>query len=61
MELAYYTNKEAASRLKVHPKTAIRMGQRKEVPGLAKFGGRWVWQRKELDAFIARSALKLSD
>lgn len=45
------TSEEAASHLRVHPRTMKRMAARGEVPGHFRFG-RWFFYASELDSWM---------
>jgi excisionase family DNA binding protein len=45
------TSEEAASYLRIHPKTIKRMAARGEVPGHFRFG-RWFFYPSELDSWM---------
>jgi excisionase family DNA binding protein len=45
------TSEEAASHLRIHPKTIKRMAARGEVPGHFRFG-RWFFYPSELDSWM---------
>lgn len=52
----WYTTKEVADMLDVHPSTALRWGRSKgpeRIPGLFKVGCRWRWRKEIVDAFVA--------